>query len=144
MTDTSKLTRLNDIEKASGNSPMTELYVSLAEKILNLPESETSFITFNTLLGLSEMSEIDKKLLAAANFLTSSTAAILNVHAQFTDHNGEKFKLDNDVFGNLLKNNLLTHPKTGEEIKNATEMVVPYFSLITENPQNNADYRNSL
>lgn len=143
MTDASKSEKLKDIEKAAVNMPMAKLCVSLAEKALNLPESEANFITFNTLLRLSGMSEIDGKLIGAANFLTSSTVAIFNVHAQFTDHTGEKFKLENEVFDNLLSTNSLVHPKTGETIKNAGEMVVPYFSLITEKPQHNVTFRTS-
>lgn len=86
-------------------------------------------LTYTSLQKMSGRDEIDYLLIAAVNFLTSSTNAILKAHGHFVDDDGEDYQLSDEDFDHLLMTGELIHPKTGEEVVSPKDMVSPVFSL---------------
>lgn len=104
-----------------------ELCLQIVRSLLKLPDHEGQFLTYTSLQKLANANAIDSQLVSAVAFLTSSRFAVLHPRGQLVDEEGNEFTLDNDEFQELIVSGTVVHPKTGEVIQNAKELVIPFF-----------------
>ena len=108
-----------------------ELAKRVATEVLLLRAQEASCLTYSDFMRFSGKSALDETLHAAVTILTAGKHPLLKAFGIFVDENGDEFPIRGGDFHLLLQENQLVHPKTGELIENALQLVAPVFERIS-------------
>lgn len=118
---------------ALGKTTIANTCVQLVDALLTLSPNEGEFLTFTSLQKLLGHGKIDADLVQAVQFLTSSRFHLLSAHGQFVDDDGSEYTLEAHEFNQVLLDGTFVHPTTGNILKNARDMVIPFFVLSMPN-----------
>jgi hypothetical protein len=120
-----------EIERLFGGTEVLEICRLLAQSVLDLDRQAANHLTFQSFVNLAAADELDARILAAVNFLTTSKFSILEPHAVFVGEDGEEYDLPDDELHSALESGTLAHPETGQIVGNVSAHIAPYFSRRT-------------
>lgn len=134
MTEQNREKFVETIDGALKGMPFKFVCITLIEALLDLPISNTKFLTYTSFVNLAGKSTLDEEIIAAINFLSSSSRySILEPHALYVDEeSGQEFDLDAITLSSFWTDNILVHPETGEVVEEPLSHLCPYFVLSEE------------
>ncbi|PZD71055.1 hypothetical protein C1752_08258 [Acaryochloris thomasi RCC1774] len=122
----SKQLLISKIFRDWGDSPQSEICISILEYLIKNRNNVLSHITFGSLKNIAKNDFCAAEILEATQYLCGERVKLLEQKFELIQ-DGENFDLSNDEVMTARKSGILIHPETGEEIHDFEDQVFIYF-----------------